>query len=549
MNTLQQKNIASEALSLEGAEELPPLSAMPTAEEYAARARAHARLFLLGGGLLAGLVAAAFVAFGLDNIFLPLALLIAVLTPIMLWRFPRLTLYLTLAAVCLFEVGPVRGLDGRQFADAVTDRIPFFWNINTIFQVYLEMAFKGVPLSLFEVFILIAGVCSCLRAVYTQTVSLRGGPLLVPVIAYMLFVLMGWVHGILTGGDFKISLQEVRSQFYFGLAYLLAVNMIRDRRHLTTLLWVTAACIGLKAILLTVRRYVTLSGMPIPDQGVGAHEEAFFMDAFLLLLLALAICRALPRLRWLMWSLAPFVVVGNLVLNRRAATAAMIFLIPLLFLAAYQAIPERRRLIAVLGVILAVGAAVYYPLFKNNDSVLAQPARAMKSNFEPDARDASSNAARDSENTDLMATIRSAPILGNGYGQPYLQVIPLPDVVKAYELEPFIPHNQILWVWERVGSFGFLIFWMMFSAIMIFAGQAVRAPGADSLTKAVGIFGLLSTALLIIFGLLDLQLSCYRDVLFVGIWAGVVAAMPTLKVESAKSAKVESAKPAVRAAA
>ncbi len=528
MNALLQKLAALDA-PLDGAEELPALSAMPTAEEYAAQARARARWFLLGGGLLAGTVAASFVAFGLDNIFLPITLLIGILTPILLWRFPRLTLYFTLAAVCLFELGQVAGPNGRPFADALTDRVPFFWNTNTIFQVYAHTNFKGLPLNLFEIFIIIAGVCSCLRAVYTQNTNLRAGPLLLPIGVYMAFVLMGWINGVLTGGDFKISLQEVRPQFYFGLAYLLAVNMVRERRHLLALLWITVGCVGLKAILLTLRRYVTLHGQPIPDQGVGTHEEAFFLDAFLLLLLALTLCRALPRLRWAMWSLVPFVVLGNLVLNRRAATAAMVFVIPLVLLAAYQALPERRRLVAALGLALAVGFSVYYPLFKNSDSLIAQPARAIKSNFQPDARDASSNASRDSENTDLMATIKSTPLQGYGYGRPYLQIIPLPEVTAIYELEPFIPHNQILWIWERVGTFGFLAFWMMISAILIFAGQTVRAPGADDLTKALGIFALLVTAMLVIFGLLDLQLSNYRDVLFAGIWAGALAAAPTLK--------------------
>ena len=523
MNTLQEKPAASQE-----ADDHLSFSAMPTAEDYAAAARARTRWFLLGGGLLAGLVAAAFVAFGLDNIFLPIALLVVVLTPIFLWRFPRLVLYETLVAACLFELGIVMGPDGQQFSDSLTDRVPLFWNVNTIFQAYAHVDFKGVPLNLFEIFILIAGVCSCLRAVYSQNTRLRGGPLLLPVSLYMAFVLMGWVNGILTGGDFKISLQEVRPQFYFGLAYLLAVNIVRERRHLLTLLWITVACIGLKAVLLTFRRYVTMHGLPLPDQGVGSHEEAFFLDAFLLLLAALTLCRALPRLRWVMWSLVPFVVLGNLALNRRAATAALIFVVPLLFLAAYQALPERRRVVAVLGVTVAIAFSIYYPLFKNSDSTFAQPARAVKSNFEPDARDASSNASRDAENIDLMATIKSAPLQGYGYGRPYFQIIPLPEITKVYELEPFIPHNQILWIWERVGTFGFLAFWMMISSILIFAGQALRAPGADGVIKAVCILAMLTTSMLVIFGLLDVQLSNFRDVLFAGIWAGALAAAPML---------------------
>lgn len=537
MNALLQK-LTGPAANPNGAEEEEiPFSVLPSAEEYAAQARSRTRWLLLGGGLLAGLVAASFVAFGLDNVLLPLTLLLAVVTPILLWRFPRLPLYVTLAAACLFELGQLFGPNGRQFSDALTDRVPFFWNVNTIFQIYFYTNFKGIPLNLFEVFILIAGVCSCLRAVYTQTTNLRAGPLLLPIGIYLAFVLMGWVNGVLGGGDFKISLQEVRSQLYFALAYLMAVNIIRERKHLLVLLWTTVVCIGLKAVLLTFRRYVTLHGQPIPDQGVGVHEEAFFLNAFGMLLVALTLFHVLPRLRWLMWSLLPFVLLGNLVLNRRAATAALVIVFPLVLMAAFQALPQRRRLIVGLGLALTVGFSIYYPLFKNSGSLLAQPARAIKSNFDPDARDASSNASRDAENFDLMMTIKSAPLQGNGYGRPYLQIIPLPEVTSIYVLEPYIPHNQILWVWERVGTVGFLAFWMMISAIIIFAGQTIRAPDADGLTKAVGIFALLTTAMLVIFGLLDLQLSNFRDVLFTGLWAGALAAVPTLQKPAPRSGR------------
>lgn len=500
-------------------------SRLPTADDYADAARRRTRKFLAGGTLLAAVVAAAFAS--LDNILPPLVLLVAFLAPILLWRYPRNTLFLTLIASCLFELALVQSPDGPNFADALTDRIPFFWNVNTIFQIYGHTNFKGIPLNLFEVFILIAGVCSCLRAVYTRTVNLRGGGLFIPIVIYMGFVLMGWLNGILTGGDFKISLQEVRPQLYFGLAYLLAVNIVRTRQDLNAALWITVVCIGVKAVLLTFRRYITLSGHALPDQGVGAHEEAFFLDAFLLLLLSLSLCRVQPRLQRLMWCLMPFVVLGDLALNRRAGIAALVIAVPIILLAAYQALPDRRRNILVVGIALSVGFSIYYPLFKNSDSAFAQPARAIKSNFQADARDASSNASRDDENIDLMATIKSAPLQGYGYGRPFFQIIPMTDVIRLYELEPYIPHNQVLWIWMRVGTFGFLAFWMMVSAIIVFAGQTLRAPGAEDETKVVGIFAMLMIIMLVIFGLLDLQLSNFRDVLFAGIWAGILAAVPS----------------------
>ena len=504
-------------------------SRMPTADDYAEAMRRRNTQFLVGGVLLAAAVVGIFAGFGMETVLPPVVLLLMLTVPLLLWRYPRLPLYVTLAAACLFETGQLSGMDGHPFADSLTDRVPIFWNINTILQIYGHTNFKGVPLNLFEIFVLVAGVCSLLRAVYSGTAGLRGGPLLVPISVYLFFVIMGWINGILTGGDFKISLQEVRPQFYFGVAYLMAVNIVREKRDITRLLWVAVICIGVKGILLTFRRYVTLHGLPLPDQGVGSHEDAFFMDAFLLLLLCLSLCRVLPKIQRVMWMLLPFVALADLALNRRAATAAMVIAVPIILLAAYQSLPDRRRQVAALAAVMAVSFSIYYPLFKNSENAFAQPARAIKSNFQPDARDASSNASRDNENLDLMATIHSAPAQGYGYGRPFFQIVPMNDVIRIYDLEPFIPHNQILWIWERVGSFGFLAFWMMISSIIIFAGQTVRAARADGFTKAVGIFALLMTTMLVLFGLLDLQLSNFRDVLFVGIWAGVLGALPTLK--------------------
>ncbi|MBC8104253.1 MAG: O-antigen ligase family protein [Cytophagales bacterium] len=417
--------------------------------------------------------------------------------------------------------------------------MPFFWNVNTIFQTYAHVNLKAVPLNLLEVLLLVAGTLSLVRAVALNQVSVRGGPLFVPIFIYICFVVMGWINGMATGGDFKLSLQEVRAQFYFLVAYLMAVNMIRTPHQTTRLMWMMVLCIGLKGCLYTFRRYVTLAGLPLSDQGVGSHEEAFFFNAFVALLAALAFCGEQGRLTRWMWLLLPLVITGNLATNRRAATAAMIIAVPILLLAAHRSLPRRRRMVGIVGTSLVVGFSIYYPVFKNNDSMFAQPARAIHSQFQPDARDASSNVYRDAENANLMATIRLAPLQGYGYGKRMLHAVPIADISAQYEWWDVLTHNQILWVWMRTGTFGFFAFWMMISSILIFICRTLRSPETTDLAKAVGILTLLLVSMLMIFGLLDLQISNPRDMLFTGIWVGVVAAMPGWKkiddVESAST--------------
>lgn len=508
------------------------IHSLPTADEYAAAARRRSLRFGAAGMLLAALVAGSFVA--IDNPLLPLALLLCVLVPVLLWRFPDFSLYAVFGAVCLFELALTNN------PDSLTDRVPFFWNVNTIFQQYAHSNVKAVPLNLLEVFVLTAGVCSVFRTVYTRSTNLRGGALLWPIVIYVGFVGMGWLNGMATGGDFKISLQEVRSQFYFLLAYLMAVNMIRSPRQMNSLLWIMALGIGLKGILYTFRRYVTLHGMPLPDQGVGSHEEAFFFDAFSVLLAVLLLCRVQKRLCGVMLCLLPFVTLGNLACNRRAATAAMIIVVPVLALAAYRALPDRRRAIVAVCLSFTVLFAVYFAAFQNSSSMIGQPARAIKSQFQPDARDASSNAYRDAENADLMATVKAAPIQGWGYGKKMIHAVPIADISADYEWWDIMTHNQILWVWMRVGTFGFFAFWMMIAAILVFACRQLRAGNLSPEGKAVAMFALLTVGMLMIFGLLDLQLSNFRDMLFAGFWTGALAVLPAFARSEAAAAPASS---------
>ena len=50
----------------------------------------------------------------------------------------------------------------------------------------------------------------------------------------------------------------------------------------------------------------------------------------------LTLCGVQPQLQWVMWACCRSSSLGNLALNRRAATAAMVVIVPLLILAAYR---------------------------------------------------------------------------------------------------------------------------------------------------------------------------------------------------------------------
>src|SRR5262249_9776798 len=153
----------------------------------------------------------------------------------------------------------------------------------------------------------------------------------------------------------------------------------------------------------------------------------------------------------------------------------------------------------------------------------AQPARAIASQFQPSERDRSSNEYREAESKCLMATIRLAPLQGYGYGKRMLHAVPIADISQSYEWWDLMAHNQILWVWMRVGTFGFAAFWLMVAAIIMQACRSTAELGSSGQTPILPLFVLLVFSMLLIFAQLDLALCNYRSMLFAGVWAGVLA--------------------------
>jgi O-antigen ligase len=462
-------------------------------------------------------------AYGLSPI-VPVVLIVGLAIPVLFWRYPRACFYTIMASACMVEAFPL------SQPDSLTDRLPIFWNVNTIAQTYAHVDFHGIPLNLMEIMLLTAGFFSVVQSVYLQRFSIRLGALAGPILFYTAFVLMGWANGLATGGDSNFALLEIRPPLYFTFAYLMAANFSRDEKCRQTMLRLVVVCVGIKGILYTYRLYTVMHGT-IPDQGVGSHEEVFFFDAFFMLQLLLGLTGALPRMRLWMGLLLWPVLTGHLACNRRAGTAALLIALPVLLILAFAAVPRRRRMIGTVAVILGVLFSIYYPLYRNKTGMWAQPAQAIKSAFEPNARDASSDAYRDGEDQNLMATIKAAPVQGWGFGKRMVIVADLSYAAKLWQFWDMLPHNTLLWIWMRTGTVGFFAFWIMFAAILIYGCQTVREATTPE-GQTLALFAASVLVLWVVFGLLDMGFTQMRSVLFSGFAVGMLVGIPRRSADS-----------------
>jgi hypothetical protein len=140
---------------------------------------------------------------------------------------------------------------------------------------------------------------------------------------------------------------------------------------------------------------------------------------------------------------------------------------------------NRRAFWKVVPVVLIVGTVYCAAFWHDETSTTGFPAQAVKSVISPSnvsERNQGSDLYRIVEKQDIQATIRSSPILGIGFGHPFLRPYPLPQIAP-FLLEPYMPHNAILWIWMKAGIGGFVAMVYLFGVAMHTGGREVLRAG------------------------------------------------------------------------
>ncbi|HLZ09437.1 MAG TPA: hypothetical protein VKT80_12655, partial [Chloroflexota bacterium] len=189
---------------------------------------------------------------------------------------------------------------------------------------------------------------------------------------------------------------------------------------------------------------------------------------------------------------------------------------------AYAGMPERRRVLKRINVILAIGAAVYLPLYWNNGGTTGQPARAVHSAIAPDARDLSSNQYRNTENANLINGIHSTRSIGKGFGVPLDNAFGNVNITSLDSMISFVPHNGVLYVWYRLGLVGEIILWSIVG-FGILAGCRL-AKRRDRETAALGAIAVCAIICYVLQGYNDLGFAWVRIVIFMGFVLGALEA-------------------------
>lgn len=498
----------------------PPGWAFSTAR-FEAQQRQRVILMSLISVAAAFALAQAVLTIGPAVMVIPMSLL---LVAAVIWQ-PRVGLLAVVGMVVLFEVisaDPLM-LPGQYFN----------------YGLQSTLGLSGFIASPLELLLLLTLGIWLMQGLIRRRLGYRGGDLGWPVSLFFVAVLFGLLRGAVGGGDTYIAFWEARSLLYVGVGYLLAANLIRTRRDVAILLGMFLIANSLYAVEAAYRDLILVRTgfLTLPQEFVYSHEVVIFLGALILQAIVQIVVKAPLWMRIVGVIMVPVAMYALLATQRRAGYIALA--IAFIIMTIPWVVRHRKALLFIF-LPSMVAIAVYLPIFWNNTGALGQPARAVRSLYEPDLRDASSNDYRVTERYNVMETIRSDPFLGVGFGRPFMFVIPLPDL-SWWPFWQYQPHHNILWVWLKTGAPGFTIFWiLMMGALSIAGSRALTLQDPALLTFAYLALGIIVASL--IFCYVDLGLTNGRLTVFLGIILGVLAVLR--RIDEDTRAAVAAATPA-----
>ena len=396
---------------------------------------------------------------------------------------------------------------------------------------YWPPRLQGMPERPIGVYILAVLLIIIGARVLLRRRMLIGGRLFYPFIFFLGCIAFGILYGMATGGDFRIIVLEIRPWWYLFVTYILAYNIVSDIKHIRVIFWILVLGTAVKGVqgVYIVQTY--LGGAYQGHNEIMAHEQSYFFVLVLLLLVMMLLHHFQRGLFFAILVSLPCLLLALYANNRRADYVALLIGIGVVWTLVIILRPEsRRRLVTALVICLILGTG-YVVTFQGSSGALGEPARAVVSVFNPtaaDQRDADSNAYRVIENYDLKYTESQSPIFGYGFGKPFLQPIVLPNVVELDPYYLYIPHNNVLWMWMRLGPVGFAALWYLIGSAVV-TGCLIARRLKNTQMQFFAIFAIAALVMEVILAYGDYQFFFYRNMIFVGVLLGVLMKVPAIE--------------------
>ena len=275
------------------------------------------------------------------------------------------------------------------------------------------------------------------------------------------------IYGIATGGDFSNSLWQIRPLLWTPcLALVVAGSFTADDRRKFRKVVLAAAV--LKAFEAIFVHFFVAKPRHLDIAYVTTHGDSpLFALATAILVILWFERRTHTAFRW-MTAGAVLWFIAMTLNNRRIAWVALAGCLVFAFAVAER--PVKRSFAKLLGLTWPL-LLVYSLVGLKSNSPVFKPVKMVQSVVLQNDR---SSDTRDVENFNLSFTFRGNPLIGSGFGHPYVELVRGDDISKAFPQYRYLPHNSLLGLWAFGGMLGAAAFWLPLVVGIAYAARTLR---------------------------------------------------------------------------
>jgi hypothetical protein len=401
---------------------------------------------------------------------------------------------------------------------------PFTKNLSS--RESLLFLSDAVIFSPLEIFIVLTFVSWFIHRAALGKLRFFGGQLFIPTLLFFAFACGGLAYGIYKAGDLTIALWEFRPIAYLVAIIILTSNLLEHREHAIRLFWFGMAAIIVEGIIGTLVLIIGLKGNLDGIASLTDHAAAIHLNSAIIFTMALWLYRTPTKWRIIMLAALPVILTTYIATQRRAGFLSLG--IALLALSVVLLMQNRRLFWKIVPPMILFGAA-YLAIFWNQQGILAHPAEAVKSVLVPQQANLASqtsNYYRWLENANISYTLHVRPLTGIGFGHKFYVIYPMADI-SFFAWWQYLAHNSVLWIWLKMGLFGFLAMLFLVSSALTMSTQVLmRLPRSE--ISAVMLAASMYLLMHFIYAYADISWDT-RSMIYVGAVIGMVNCIPRIQ--------------------
>ena len=312
-----------------------------------------------------------------------------------------------------------------------------------------------------------------------------------------------FLHGLARGGPLSFALLQGRVLLTTLVMPVILSALWQDRRWVHRVLSAIVVVAFLRTAIgfyfyAKVIRHVLGAAGGSGDY-VTTHSDSIIVAVAVVIVLVWVMSRPSIKRGIVAMMLTPYFGAFIVINNRRIAVVAVVLGILVIALSARGRL--RRRLLKIAAVVFPL-ILLYIAAGWTANGKWAAPVQGLKSIVEQEDE---SSKSRDLENYNLVVTLKTAKLLGTGYGHEYIEEIKGPDL-GDFTVYRYMPHNAVLGLMNYGGFVGFTLIWWFFT-VCVFLAFRIMWMAKTEADRALGMIsiGVIVSYLVMAWGDLGIQ--------------------------------------------